>query len=135
MLKSRKLFRVIVISVVVSGVVPIVSAKDLTESRAQNNTNQQIYISQMEKYPTLSKEFYDVIQKNIQPPIVPAEDKELYRWQMDKYVMLNDEFASVYTQNLADRPVPQTAHDLYLWQLESYKRLDKEFYNVHRSTP
>ena len=102
------------------------------EEEAQENAKQQIYLSQMAKYPVLSEEFRGVIEENVQPRTVPSEGKDIFLWQLEEYKELNTEFADTFAQNVEPRPVPETPAEIYLWQLEEYKELDKEFYHEHR---
>ena len=104
------------------------------EEPAQENTKQQVYLSQMAKYPALSKEFQKEIETNAHPRLAPSEDENVFLWQLEDYQKLNKEFADTFAQNADPRPAPATAtpEEIYLWQLEDYKNLDKTFYNEHR---
>lgn len=102
------------------------------EEQARENTKQQVYLSQIAKYPALSKEFQQEIETNAHPRTAPSEDENVFLWQLEDYQKLNKEFADTFTQNVATREVPATPEEIYLWQLEEYKELDKEFYHEHR---
>lgn len=102
------------------------------EEQAQKDTKQQVYISQMAKYPALSKEFKQEIETDAHPRSAPSEDENVFLWQSEDYQKLNKEFAGTFAQNVAPLPAPATAEEIYLWQLEEYKELDKTFYNEHR---
>lgn len=107
-------------------------AEDEAAKQTPENTKQQIYLSQMAKYPALSKEFSVEIETNAHPRPAPSEDENVFLWQLEDYQKLNKEFADTFAQNVEARPVPATPEEIYLWQLEDYKKLDKEFYNEHR---
>ncbi|GEM_PF-5802138 len=112
---------------VVCGAYPLFAEEETPE-----DTKQQIYLSQIEKYPVLSKEFSKEIEVNAHPRPAPSEDENLLLWQLEDYQKLNKEFADTFAQNAQPRPAPATSEDIYLWQLEDYKKLDKTFYNEHR---
>ncbi len=101
------------------------------EEQAPENP-QQIYIDQMAKYPTLSKQFSKEIAANAHPRPAPSEDENIFLWQLEDYTKLNKEFADTFAQNVATREMPETAEGIYLWQLEDYPKLDKTFYHEHR---
>ena len=103
-----------------------------SEEQAREDTKQQIYLSQMAKYPALSKEFKQEIETNAHPRTALSEDENIFLWQLEDYQKLNKEFADTFARNADPRPAPATAEEIYLWQLEDYKELDKEFYHEHR---
>ena len=124
-----KLFQVSVIGAAIWAGAPAVFA----EEQSQGDTKRQIYLSQMAKYPALSKEFKQAIETNAHPRPAPSEDENIFLWQLEDYQELNKEFADTFAQNVAIRKIPKTAGEIYLWQLEDYKNLDKTFYNEHRT--
>ncbi len=105
------------------------------EEPAQEDTQQQVYLSQMAKYPVLNKEFKQEIKTNAHPRPAPSEDENVFLWQLEDYQKLNKESADTFAQNADPRPAPATAEEIYFWQLEDYKNLDKTFYNEHRRKP
>lgn len=117
----------IAVAAVLCGAIPAFS-----EEQAREDTKQQIYLSQMAKYPVLSQEFSKEIEANAHPRPAPSEDKNVFLWQLEDYQELNKEFADTFARNVAIREMPETAEEVYLWQLEDYKELDKEFYHEHR---
>ena len=127
----KKWLRLLPISVisaaVMCGAYPVFADEETRE-----DTKQQIYLSQMAKYPALSKEFSEEIEANAHPRPAPSEGEDLFLWQLEDYPTLNTEFAETFSQNVSTREVPATPEEIYLWQLEGYKELDKEFYSEHR---
>lgn len=123
-----KLFQISIIgAAVICGAYPV-----FAEEETREDTKQQIYLSQMAKYPALSKEFSKEIEATAHPCPAPSEGENLFLWQQEDYQKLNKEFADTFAQNAAPRPAPAASKDIYLWQLEDYKELDKTFYNEHR---
>ncbi len=108
------------------------SAFGEAEEETREDTKQQVYLSQMAKYPVLSKEFSGEIEANAHPRPSPSEDENLFLWQLEDYQELDKEFADTFTKNAEPRPAPATSEEIYLWQLEDYKELDKEFHHEHR---
>ncbi|MBI5024160.1 MAG: hypothetical protein HZC18_04075 [Candidatus Omnitrophica bacterium] len=123
-----RLLQVSMIGAAISVSAPAIFA----EEKIQDDTNRQVYLSQMAKYPALSKEFKQEIKTNAHPRPAPSEGENLFLWQLEDYQKLNKEFADTFAQNVAIREMPETAEEIYLWQLEDYKELDKTFYNEHR---
>lgn len=123
-----KFLQLSIISATILVSVPAVFA----DENAPEDTQQQIYLSQMAKYPALSKAFNKEIKANAHPRPAPSENENLFFWQLVDYQKLNKEFADTFAQNVAVREVPATPEEVYLWQLEEYKKLDKTFYNEHR---
>ena len=127
----KKWLRLLPISVisaaVMCGAYPVCA-----EEETREDPKQQIYASQMAKYPVLSKEFSEEIEANAHPRPTPSEGEDLFLWQLEDYPTLNTEFTDTFSQNVSTREVPATPEEIYLWQLEGYKELDKEFYSEHR---
>ena len=123
-----KLFQASIIGAAIS----VSAAALFAEEEIQEDTKQQLYLSQMAKYPALSEEFKQAIKTNAYPRPAPSEDENVFLWQLEDYQKLNKEFADTFAQSAAPRPAPATAEEIYPWQLEDYKNLDKAFYNEHR---
>ena len=134
MLKSwTKFLQASIIGAAVLGSLPTIFAEGEAGNETRENAKQQIYLSQMAKYPALSREFSEEIEANAHPRPAPSEDENLFLRQLEDYQELNKEFADTFSQNVSTREVPTTPEEVYLWQLEEYKELDKEFYHEHRA--
>src|SRR3989338_166043 len=133
MLKSwTKFLQASIIGAAVLGSLPTIFAEGEAGNETRENAKQQIYLSQMAKYPALSREFSEEIEANAYPRPAPSEGENLFPWQLEDYQELNKEFADTFSKNVSTREVPTTHEEVYLWQLEDYKELDKEFYHEHR---
>lgn len=124
-----------IISAAVSYGAMLSFAEGEAEEQAQENAKQQIYLSQIAKYPVLSKEFHKEIEANAHPGTAPSKDENLFLRQLEDYQELNKEFADTFTRNAETRPVTETPEGVYLWQLEEYKELDKEFHDALHPQP
>ncbi len=123
-----RFFQTSVISAaVIYGAYPLFAEEETRES-----PKQQIYLSQMDKYPALSKEFSKEIEATARPLPTPSEGENLFLRQLEDYPALNTELADTFSKNVSNREVPADPEEIYLWQLEEYKELDKEFYHEHR---
>lgn len=128
---QKDLTKFLQISVIGAAVVcGALSSPASSGEKTQENAKQHIYLSQMAKYPALSKEFKQEIETNAHPRLAPSKNENLFFWQLEDYKMLNAGFADVYAQNVAPHEVPATPEEVYLWQLEPYKELDKEFHDA-----
>ena len=134
MLKSwTKFLQASIIGAAVLGNLPTIFAEGEAGNETRENAKQQIYLSQIAKYPALNKEFSEEIEANAHPGTAPSEGENLFPWQLEDYQELNKEFADTFSKNVSTREVPTTPEEIYLWQLEEYKELDKEFYHEHRT--
>ena len=127
-----KLLQISAIGAAVLWGLPQGAIPSFAEEQTQENTEQQIYLSHIAKYPVLSEEFSKEIEANARPRLAPSEGENIFLWQLEDYPTLDTEFADTFAQNAEPRPAPATSEDIYLWQLEDYKKLDKTFYNEHR---
>ena len=128
-----KLFLTSVIGTAIFAGTMTALAEDKTVGPALEDTQQQIYLDQMAKYPVLSKQFSKEIENNAHPRPTPSEGENLFLWQLEDYKTLNTSFADTFAKNVESHPAPATPEEVYLWQLEDYKKLDKTFYKEHRT--
>ena len=136
MLKSwTKFLQASIIGAAVLGNLPAVFAEGEAGDETRKNAKQQIYLSQIAKYPALNKEFSKEIEADAHPRPAPSENENLFLRQLEDYQELNKEFADTFAQNVSPREVPATPEEVYLWQLEAYKELDKEFHDALHPQP